>query len=71
MALLNVTVVDWPFLFAAYQISKIRPGPDIYTLPSLATFLYHFAVCIILDDMGYYFIHRLVLVLYYFISKCQ
>ena len=44
---------------AAYQVSKIRYVPDIYTLPSLATFLYHFAVCIILDDAGYYFIHRL------------
>ena len=58
VVLINQTLVVWPLMSIGYVTRKLRPAPDIYTLPPFSEFLLQIGFAIVADDLGYYLLHR-------------
>ena len=58
--LFNLVVVDLVFGVATYPIRAWRGFSCGYDIPSFPTVLLHLAVFIIVEEIGFYYAHRLV-----------
>jgi fatty acid hydroxylase domain-containing protein 2 len=54
----NQMFVGIPFTIAAYYASTWRGIPDVRKLPNFQTVLIDIAICILVEEFGFYYSHR-------------
>lgn len=57
--LFNVFVVGFLFNLAQYPAIKLRGNDCGYTLPTFTTTIWHLFIYIIVEEIGFYYTHRL------------
>lgn len=61
VVLRNQTFISLPLLFASYWMKKSKGiTMDLRNVPSFERTIIDLAVCIIIDEIGFYYMHRLV-----------
>lgn len=61
VVLRNQTFITLPLLFISYQLKKAKGITiDLYAVPSFERAILDLAVCVIVDEIGFYYMHRLV-----------
>jgi len=55
---INYLLVGLPYSVLHYILHKLRGNDLTYTLPSLQEFLLHIGICIIMEEITFYYSHR-------------
>lgn len=57
----NYIVIGLPFSIVHYYLQRWRGCDVTLTLPSLTMLITHIALCILIEEVGFYYTHRLFL----------
>ncbi|XP_065582114.1 fatty acid hydroxylase domain-containing protein 2-like [Artemia franciscana] len=58
--LFNQIVLTYTLSFFSYKLFKYKPLPDLRQLPEFKTFLIHFILLTFIEEVGFYYCHRLL-----------
>ncbi|XP_060576818.1 fatty acid hydroxylase domain-containing protein 2-like [Ruditapes philippinarum] len=56
----NYLIVGLPYGVLHYILHKLRGSDLSYNLPTMAEFIIHFSVCVLMEEITFYYSHRLL-----------